>query len=313
MCSRRGAATHDGMARPSLRARLLDPAVLARYDELSLDLSHGMGDRPGDRRFPGHPQASGIELEAYAAYSPGDDLRHLDWNALGRLDTLLVRRFTAEREVVVHLLLDTSASMGVPATKLGAALELAMAFAYVALSTNDAVRIALLGAAGTTSSVLRQRGSALRAADVLAAAEAVGTLALGAALEAYGRRHLRPGAAVVISDFMTDLAELERGVQALRARRYEVLLLQVVGRDELEPERTLRAGVLTDVESGETHPIALTANALAQYRAVLAEHLAGLEALAARSGARHARLTSDASVSAFVTGELAQLHVVRRR
>ena len=86
-----------------------------------------MGARPGERRFPGRPQPCGLEVEAHSAYAPGDDLRHLDWNLFGRLDTLLMRRFTAEREVVVHLLVDASASMGVPAAdgKWTATAELA--------------------------------------------------------------------------------------------------------------------------------------------------------------------------------------------
>src|SRR5439155_1130393 len=106
-----GGAGRAGL-RPAGARMNLDLEYLER---LTLRVRRGMGDRPGDRRFPGRPEPAGIELEAYAAYVPGDDLRHLDWNAVGRLDALLVRRFTAERELVVHLLVDASASMAVPA------------------------------------------------------------------------------------------------------------------------------------------------------------------------------------------------------
>ncbi len=82
---------------------------------LGLHVGGRMGTRPGERRFPGRPQATGLEVESHSPYAPGDDLRHLDWNLLGRLDTLLMRRFTAEREVVVHVLGDASGSMGLPA------------------------------------------------------------------------------------------------------------------------------------------------------------------------------------------------------
>jgi len=142
-------------------------AELERLDGLALHVRRGMGERPGERRFPGRPQASGIEVESHVAYAPGDDLRHLDWNALGRLDTLLVRRFTAEREVVVHLLLDASASMGVPPRdrKLAVACDLALALGYLALVANDALRLTVLGADGpATSPVLRQRRSVARLA-----------------------------------------------------------------------------------------------------------------------------------------------------
>src|SRR5947208_14529084 len=110
-----------------MRRRADAPAALPSFRGLVLRVRGAMGERLGERRFPGRPQPAGIELEAYSAYAPGDDLRHLDWNAVGRLDALLVRRFTAEREVLVHLLLDCSASMGVPVRdgKLAAARQLA--------------------------------------------------------------------------------------------------------------------------------------------------------------------------------------------
>jgi len=284
---------------------------------LSLRVRRGMGDRPGDRRFPGRPEPAGIELEAYGAYVPGDDLRHLDWNAVARLDTLLVRRFTAERELVVHLLLDASASMAVPARdgKLAVARELALALAYVALGANDAVRIAVLSGDGATrvSPLLRQRGSLARAAALLAAVAPGGRLGLGAALETYAREHARPGLAILVSDLMMERAQVERGVLALRARRSEVLLLHVIGAGELDPGREFTRGVLTDVETGATHPIVLTPAARARYRELLAEHLGALAALAERTGAVYARLATDASVREFLSVELPRLGVLGRR
>ena len=291
--------------------------ALADLDRLVLRVRRGMGERPGDRRFPGRPQPSGIEVEAHSAYAPGDDLRHVDWNAVGRLDTLLVRRFTAEREVTVHLLLDASASMAVPARdrKLAVAAELARALAYLALSANDAVRVAVLGgdAPAPPRPVFRQRPSVVAVARLLDAVAARGALALGAALEAHARRFARPGLAIVISDLMAEPAEIERGLLALRARGYDFVLVQVIGRAELEPERDFAGGLLRDVESGERHPVVLDADALARYRALLAAHLDALAGLAARLQATYARLVTGASVRDFVAVELARLGVVKRR
>jgi len=297
-----------------MRRRADPPANLPSFRGLVLRVRGAMGERLGERRFPGRPQPSGIELEAYSAYAPGDDLRHLDWNAVGRLDALLVRRFTAEREVLVHLLLDCSASMGVPVRdgKLAAARELAMALAQVALAGNDAVRVALLGGGAAPRETPVHRFG-WRQGQPGASAEARGALALGAALEDHARRHPRPGAALVISDFMTEPAEIERGVLALRARGYGVVLLHVIGAGELEPGREFRHGVLRDVESGATHPIALTRAALERYEVLLAGHLGALEALARRTETTYARMTTTSTVGAFVTGELARVGVVRRR
>jgi len=283
------------------------------YDGLSLHVRRGMGERTGDRRFPGRPQPSGIEIERHAAYAPGDDLRHLDWNVYGRLDQLVVRRFTAEREVLFHILVDGSASMGVPARdrKFALACELANALAYVALSANDAVRLAVLPNAA--SRVYRQRASALRIGQELTGATPGGALALDRALEEYALHHPQPGAAIVISDLMMEPAEVERGVRALRARRYEVVLLHVVGTGELDPVREFGHGTLQDVESSATHPVVLTRTALARYQALLRDHLAALATLAGRLDATYARLTTERSVAEFVTTDLARLGLVRRR
>ncbi len=283
---------------------------------LVLRVRGGIGERLGERRFPGRPEASGIEVEAYRTYAPGDDLRHLDWNAFGRLDTLLVRRFTAEREVLVHLLLDCSASMAVPARdgKLAVARELATALASIALAGNDAVRVTLLDGNGDPRATPVHRGPMLsRVAEFLAAAEPRGALALGAALAEHARRHPRPGVALIVSDFMTDPVELERGLLALRERRYGIVLLHVLGAGELDPGRDFRHGVLRDVESGATHPIALTRAVRERYAALLAAHLAALEAMATRAHAAYARMSTATSVHELVTGDLARLGVVGRR
>ena len=99
----------------------------------------------------------------------------------------------------------------------------------------------------------------------------------------------------------------------MRARRYEVVLLHVIGRAELEPARELSGGLLRDVESGETHPIVLGPAALARYGELLVAHLTALAALAERCRAVYARLATDARVREFVGVELPRLGVVRRR
>lgn len=295
----------------------LDVASLGRFDGLALHVARGHGERPGERRFPGHPQASGIEVESYGNYTPGDDLRHLDWNALGRLDTLVVRRFTAEREVLFHLLLDVSASMDAPPEdgKLASAAALTLSLAYIGLAASDAVRLAMLtgAVAGATTRVYRHRQSALTLAARLADANPAGTLVIGAALEDYARRHREGGAALVISDFMTDPAELERGVLALQARRFEVHLLHVLGASELDPASSFTRGVLVDVESGATHPLVMTAAVAARYHDLLTAHLTALRGVADRTRCSYTRLVAGSDLVAFVTDDLARTGLVRRR
>jgi uncharacterized protein (DUF58 family) len=290
-------------ARGARRARPPRPARARRPD--------------GRPPLPGSPEAAGIEIEAHAPYAPGDDLRHLDWNAFGRLDTLLVRRFTAEREVAVHFLVDCSASMAVPARdrKLAVATELVLALAYVALAGNDAVRIALLAGRVPGADLAALPPAHERAPR--RGAPRHGGRVRAARARRRGRglrpRHPRPAVAVVVSDLMVDPADVARALEALRGRGWEVVVLHVIGSAELDPTRQFSRALLRDVETGATRPVVLTPAAAERYRDALARHLRAVADVAARTEAAYARLTSDADVRRFVRVELPALGIVARR
>ena len=86
-----------------------------------------------------------MQLVDYRSYTPGDDLRQVDWNVYGRSGELFVRLYEDERTLSVHLLVDVSQSMdwGTP-NKRHVALKLASAFAYVALSGFDRLYVGFL-------------------------------------------------------------------------------------------------------------------------------------------------------------------------
>src|SRR4051794_12012578 len=117
------------------------PPVLRKLERLRLSAQHSVTQRPGNTRVARATQASGLELANHKAYAPGDDLRHLDWNAYGRLDERLIKTFQAEREAPVHLLIDASASMAVPVEdgKFAFAAGLVAGLGYIALRHSNPV------------------------------------------------------------------------------------------------------------------------------------------------------------------------------
>ena len=54
-----------------------------------------------------------LEFSDYRRYQAGDDFRYVDWNVYSRLDQLFLKVFTAEEDLTIHLLVDTSQSMQV--------------------------------------------------------------------------------------------------------------------------------------------------------------------------------------------------------
>ena len=90
--------------------QLSDPDVLARIAGLSLRARHVVeGTISGLHRSPFH--GFNVEFAEYREYSPGDDLRRLDWRVLGRTDRFYVKQYEEESNLRATLVLDCSASM----------------------------------------------------------------------------------------------------------------------------------------------------------------------------------------------------------
>src|SRR5436309_7316367 len=91
--------------------RFLDPDVLAAISGLELIAKTVVdGFVAGLHRSPDFGFSQ--EFAEYRAYSPGDDLRHVDWNVLARTDKAYLKRFRGETNTQLNILLDCSASMG---------------------------------------------------------------------------------------------------------------------------------------------------------------------------------------------------------
>jgi hypothetical protein len=111
-------------------------------------------------------------------------------------------------------------------------------------------------------------------------------------------RSLRPGISVIISDFLTD-ADLGPVLTALRSARQQVVLLQVLAPQELDPDVTGDVA-LTDVETKASVEVTVTPALLQSYHTALHEHTARLMALARAHQALWHRIRSDAPVDLLV-------------
>src|SRR5277367_554298 len=172
-----------------IESHAFEPDFLRRLDRLALGIKRARTSRIGERTL-GRVQGIGIELENFRNYSEGDDLRFLDWSALARLDELLIRTYRATRQVEVSVLVDASASMGAPREddKLGFALLLAAALAYLAMGENDAVRLATFAISRGTMRLTRtafyhRQESYPELRAIIAGVKSGGTTRLGAMVD----------------------------------------------------------------------------------------------------------------------------------
>jgi uncharacterized protein (DUF58 family) len=197
---------------------------------------------------------AGLEFADLREYTPGDDVRRIDWNVTARTTVPFVRQFVAERDLTAWLLLDRSPSMAFGdelRTKDVVALEFVTAIAR--LLTRNGNRVGAILYDNTVEAVLEPRSGrnqVLRIAralmrparDPVAATELGGLLRI--ALETVRRRSL----VFVVSDFISEPG-WERELTLL-ARRHEVVAVRLIDPRELElPDAGLL--VMQDSETGE--------------------------------------------------------------
>lgn len=242
--------------------------------------SHGSADFRGNR-----------------PYTPGDDIRRLDWNAYGRLGRLYLREFERERTEHVTLLVDQSLSMaaGEP-PKHVLARRLAAAIGYLALAGGGTAALA-------GQPAIEGQARFPRLLETLRACDPAPGATLGGALAAMAGQRRAPSDLFVFSDGLEPL-ESFAPLAELSSRRTQVTLALVLAPQEFSPP--VAGPVLVQgAEENQALPLNLDANLLAAYRQELDRHLGELALLARRNGWMLAVADSAADVSELLLGELA--------
>jgi uncharacterized protein (DUF58 family) len=221
--------------------RFLDPKALAKIGNLSLKARTVVeGALSGMHRSPHH--GSSVEFAEHKEYTPGDELKHLDWKAYGKFDRYYVKRFEEETELTAYLLLDRSGSMGYVGkgiSKLEYAAYLLGSLAYLLIRQQDRVGLVAFGGKELTYVPPRARSNhlpdLLGTIDAIVADGARGDGSVSKALarvsELAGRRR---SLVVVASDLFDPSPEVPKLLKRLRAQRHDVAVLQLLDRDELE-------------------------------------------------------------------------------
>lgn len=211
---------------------------------------------------------SGTSLEFldYRKYQVGDDFRYVDWNVYGRLDKLFLKLFRSEEDLMVHILIDISRSMayGQPSKNL-VAKKIAAALGYIAIANLDHVAfVSFADSLGTSLGSQRGKKAYHSILSYLTGLKPKGETALNASLTAFASACTRPGLAVIISDLM-DTQGYEKGLEALRQRKFKTALIQVLDHEELFPALNGYL-ILKEMETGETKRITLSEDLRSLYR-----------------------------------------------
>jgi len=221
---------------------LLDPEAMSRIANLKLRARSVVeGVLSGLHKSPHHGQS--VEFAEHKEYTPGDDVRHIDWKAFGKFDKYYIKRFEHETNLRAYLVVDASASMGYgsgPLSKLAYASTVCAALSILLVRQQDAVGLCL--AHGKDIEFLPPHSSAAHAsaiAELLSAAKPAGGTDLGALAHAVAEKARRRALILIFSDLFegaADSADRQEGLRQLlqlRALQNEVALFHVLDPVEL--------------------------------------------------------------------------------
>lgn len=259
------------------------------------------GPGAGRRRSP--RAGSSVELMDYRNYVTGDDLRRLDWNVYARLDSLFIRVFRAEENLLVRIYLDVSRSMayGDP-QKIDLARKLGGALAYMGLLGYDRVETAACG--GPALQYVPTASGEVGAARIwqfLTSLKADGRGDFSRQAHEAAGRIREPGLTVIISDGLYE-GGLIPTLKGLLAANHELAVIQVLDRQELEPllEGDWR---LTDMENPDRQvEVTLTPVTAGDYRDRVRAYTQELRDFCRKQGASYFLVTSDTPVEDAVLG-----------
>ena len=253
------------------------------------------------------------EFADFKSYSPGDDIRRVDWNLYARFDELFVRLSEVTTDLTVHLLLDASASMDwrgsqATPTKYRYAQKIAAALGYIALWHFDRIRISPIA-----------RGSEPQYGPVHGRTHVPGLIAyledcvpggnrtVTERLHVYAQREPISGLLIIISDLLTDdLDLLMEQCKTLRSKGWDLALIHVVDPAELAPTLLFadadrsQPTTLIDSESGERVMVLPSPASLQRYSTAVNAWLADVEGRCRTHGMTTIRLATDQPIETAV-------------
>jgi len=282
----------------------LTPSFIQRLEALQLSVKWVRAGHALGGRFAINRRGSSVEFADYAPYCAGDDIRSIDWNLYARLDRLFVKTYKEEIVLSVELIVDATASMGLPtAEKFERAARLAVSLGYVGLTDDHHVRLSWIAPGRIEASPWFHHPSDLfRIAERSSKVHVGGSVPLADWMRrAAAALRLRGGQAILITDGMVRPAEFFQALHILMVRNLEIKVIQVLTPQELRPGTLMRGGMVIDVETGSTHQLAYSPAELAR---AMADHNELLTRFCKRHGIPFAQHRLDESLESFITHTL---------
>jgi len=218
------------------RKNYFDPKVLAGISNLALRarwVVEGLMSGVHKSRAKGFS----VEFEEHREYSPGDEIRRIDWKALGKFDRYFIKEYEDETNLRAYLLLDASASMNYASdgiTKFDYACTLTASLAYLILKQQDAAGVVTFS--NRVEAFIPPRAKRDYLTQILHALEnrgPGGETNVGKILDDIAGQIKRRGLIILVSDLLDEPAQILKGLRQFRFKGNDVIVFHLMDPAEL--------------------------------------------------------------------------------
>ncbi|MFJ8520294.1 DUF58 domain-containing protein [Lysinibacillus xylanilyticus] len=249
-----------------------------------------------------------LDFSDFREYHLGDDVRQVDWNVFARTDKYFIKRFLDEQEMRVHILLDTTKSMGEKA-KWTFARQIVASLGLMVLGRDDRLSFSFLQ--DEVKPPFRRKGAMYRRAFLQVVTEIeqatyTNSFAQGAV------KALPKDSTVlfIVTDGLEPIEEWEQLLKRLPRFAGDVRILQIVTQEEISPEYTGDVRLL-DRETGRDVNVTMSSKVLDTYMARRLLHEEEFEAICRRFGVRQLQLKVEDGLQHAIFQQLLKAHWIR--
>ena len=293
----------------------LNDGFFSRLETLALNLKADLRGFFGGKHLV-RTYGQTVEFADYREYMLGDDIRRIDWNLYSRFEKFFLKLFTDERQMHVQIFLDCSASMGKEdPQKSNYAVAVAAALGFLSVHNMDKLSFNLIKGdkAENPYGTIVGKTSFFRAISELENVEFNGDSDLGKAITGCYNTGSNDGLTVIISDFFTK-SDWKKAVDYLTYKKRQVLLVQVMTPDEIEPVYDGRLNLIDSeaeaLEDPRNMKIKITRSHQLAYQEALNDFKADLKSFCVSRGAEFISIDTDKSIEKMLFGELLKVGIM---
>ena len=248
-----------------------------------------------------------VEFSEHRKYTPGDDIRQIDWNVYGKTDRYYIKKYQAETNLDAYLLVDCSGSMGYSEggrmSKMDYSICLAAALGYMMIHQQDSVGLVTFDEKIRTFLPPKSKRTHLtHLLGMLARIEPAGGTGLAEAIHEVARRIKKRGLMILLSDLLAEPDEVIEALHHMKYRGHDLIIFQVLDHSELSFEFDGQVRFV-EPESGrrlQTDPRAIRAAYLDELRAFIDEYKEQSQAMRADFVTIDNAMTSDKALVEFL-------------